>query len=150
MKKKTNIRTMIRQIVREEVAMAIHEVITELKQPSLSSQQVSQPKPKKKIVEKKTFSKNSILNDVINETAQAEEWKQMGGGTYDSGKMNEVLSSQYGDLMNDSTEVNSDAMVASMGVNPDKAPDVVKNMFTKDYSKLLKKVDEKSKQKRGM
>ena len=33
-KKKT-----IRQIVREEVAMAIHEVIDELKQPSLSSQE---------------------------------------------------------------------------------------------------------------
>ena len=33
MKKKTNIKTVIRNIVREEVALAIHEVITELKQP---------------------------------------------------------------------------------------------------------------------
>ena len=41
MKKKTNIKTIIRQIVREEVAMAIHEVISELKQPV---QKVSQPK----------------------------------------------------------------------------------------------------------
>ena len=38
MKKKTNIRTVIRTIVREEVAMAIQEVITELKKPSLSSE----------------------------------------------------------------------------------------------------------------
>ena len=45
MKKKTNVRQVIRQIVREEVAMAINEVITELKKPT---QQVSQPKPKKK------------------------------------------------------------------------------------------------------
>ena len=60
-KKKT-----IRQIVREEVAMAIQEVITELKKPK---QQVSQPIPKKKIVEKKQYSNNSILNDVLNETA---------------------------------------------------------------------------------
>ena len=37
-KKKTNIKTIIRQIVREEVAMAIKEVITELKKPT---QQVS-------------------------------------------------------------------------------------------------------------
>ena len=42
MKKKTNIRTVIRKIVREEVAMAIGEVITELKQPTQS-----QPQPKK-------------------------------------------------------------------------------------------------------
>ena len=52
MKKKTNIRTVIRRIVREEVAMAIQEVITELKQPS-------QPQQKsEKIVEKKSFTKD--------------------------------------------------------------------------------------------
>ena len=33
-KKKTNIKTIIRQIVREEVAMAIKEVITELRKPT--------------------------------------------------------------------------------------------------------------------
>ena len=49
MKKKTNIRTVIRRIVREEVAMAIQEVITELKQPS-------QPQQKsEKIVEKNVY-----------------------------------------------------------------------------------------------
>ena len=85
MKKKVSIKTMIRKIVREEVAMAIDEVITELKQPSLSSQQVSQPQPKKKVVEKKDYSNNSVLNDVLNETAASDEWKTMGGETYDSG-----------------------------------------------------------------
>ena len=146
MKKKTNIRTMIRQIVREEVAMAINEVITELKQPT---QQVSQPKPKKKIVEKKQFVKNSILNEVMNETANSEEWKSMGGGTYDSSRANELLSSQYGDLMNNSSQPNPDAMVASMGVDPNKVDDNIKNVFTKDYRSLLKKVEEKAKQSRG-
>ena len=56
--KKSKLSLLIRQIVREEVAMAIQEVITELKQPV---QQVSKPKTKKKIVEKKTFTSNSIL-----------------------------------------------------------------------------------------
>ena len=146
MKKKTNIRTMIRQIVREEVAMAIKEVITELRKPSLSSQ----PKPKKKIVEKKQFTKNSILNEVMNETAQSEEWKSMGGGTYDSSKMNEVLGKSYSDTMNGDNEINSDAMVASMGVNPKVVDDSVKNIFTKDYRSLMKKLDEKKKQKLGI
>ena len=128
MKKKTNIRTMIRQIVREEVAMAINEVITELKQPSLSS---TQPKPKKKNVEKKQFTKNSILNEVMNETAQDDSWKTMGGGTYDSGKMNEVLQSSYGNIMND----NSNTSVSVDGQTPD--------FLKKDYRKLMKAVDEK-------
>ena len=148
MKKKTNVRTLIRTIVREEVAMAIQEVITELKQPT---QQVSQPKSKKKIVEKKTFSKNSVLNDVLNETAMNDEWKTMGDGTYDSSKMNQVMSSQYSDLMDNPDGVNADAMVASMGVNPNAVSDTLKDkMFNKDYRSLMKKVDKKAQQKRGM
>ena len=133
MKKKTNVRTLIRQIVREEVAMAIKEVITELKQPT---QQVSQPKPKKKNVEKKTFVKNSVLNDVLNETAMDDEWKTMGGGTYNSSKMNEVLGKSYGDMMSDSSNGN---LAASMGVNPNDAPD----FLTKDYRKVMKALDKK-------
>ena len=46
--KSDKLKLFIRKIVREEVAMAIHEVITELKQPSLSS-----TKPKKQV--KKPF-----------------------------------------------------------------------------------------------
>ena len=138
-KKKT-----IRQIVREEVAIAIQEVITELKQPT---QQVSKPKSK---VKKKQYTNNTLLNEVMNETAQSEEWKSMGGGTYDSSKMNEVLGKSYGDMMNGNNEINSDAMVASMGVNPKAVDDSVKNIFTKDYRSLMKKVDEKKKQKLGM
>ena len=128
MKKKTNMRTVIRQIVREEVAMAIQEVITELKQPNKS-----QPKPKKKIVEKKSYTNNSVLNDVLNETAQEEEWKTMGGGKYDSGKMNEVMAGQYGDMMNGTQAVVVDGQTA--------------DFLKKDYSAVVKKGLEIDKQK---
>ena len=139
MKKKKNVRTIIRQIVREEVAMAIHEVITELKQPTQS-----QPQPKK-IVEKKTFTKNSVLNDMLNETANDGSWETLGGETFDSSKMNQVMSSQYGGLMNNSSQVNADAMIASMGENPNSVPEKVKdNIFNKDYRALMKAIDKKS------
>ena len=147
MKKKTNIRTMVRQIVREEVAMAIQEVITELKQPSLSSTQVSKLKIKKKFVEQK-ISNNPVLNDVLNETAMSDEWKTMSGGAYTSNDMGSVLKNQYGDLMNNNQGVNPDAMIASIGANPNSVPDNVKNIFTKDYSKVLKAMDKKAKEKR--
>ena len=138
MSKKTKIKTAIRKIVREEVAMAIQEVITELKKPK---QQVSQPIPKKKIVEKKQYSNNSILNDVLNETAADDEWK--------TNDMGNVLKNQYGDLMSNKEGVNPDAMIASMGTNPNSVPDSLKDkMFNKDYSKVLKAMDEKSKQNR--
>ena len=126
MKKKTNIKTIIRKIVREEVAMAIGEVITELKQPTQS-----QPKPKKKVAEKKEFTKNSILNDVLNETAASDEWKTLGGDTFDSSKMNQVMSGQYSDVMNN----NSQAPISVDGQTPD--------FLKKDYRKLMKAIDKK-------
>ena len=129
-KKKTNIKTIIRQIVREEVAMAIKEVITELKQPTQS-----QPQPKK-IVEKKSFTNNSVLNDVLNETASDGEWKTLGGSEFTSDRMNELVGRQYGDMMNTS---------------PQQVPssDPVSQFLNKDYSEVLKKSKEKSKNKIG-
>ena len=129
-KKKPNIKTIIRQIVREEVAMAIKEVITELKQPTQS-----QPQPKK-IVEKKSFTSNSVLNDVLNETAQDDGWKTMGGGQYTSDRMNEVIGKNYGDIMNTNTPI----------VNSN---DPMSQFLNKDYSQVLEKSIEKSKNKLG-
>ena len=133
--KKSDLKLIIRKIVREEVAMAIQEVITELKQP-VTTKQVSRPKTKKKIVEKKSFTSNSVLNDVLNETAMDDEWKTLGGGTYDSSKMNEVMASEYSDVMNTPTKTNPN--------------DPMSQFLNKDYRQVLKKVDEKSKQTRGV
>jgi len=143
--KKSDFKFMIRKIVREEVAMAIQEVITELKQPT---QQVSQPKPKKKMVEKKSYTSNSILNDVLNETAN-DEWQTMGGGTYTSNKMNDVLRGQYSDMMSGGnvnvapqTDIN-DRPVTNV-------PDHLMNAFTKDYSKTLKAMEKSANKSRGV
>ena len=129
MKKKTTTRKTIRQIVREEVAKAIHEVIDELKQPSLSS--TGQP-----IVEKKNFSSNSVLNDVLNETANG-DWKTLGGGEFTSDRMNELVGGQYGDMMKNTPQQN---------VSPN---DPMAQFVNKDYRDVLQKTDEKQKQKYG-
>tara|TARA_B100000287_G_C20619280_1_gene775294 strand:+ start:112 stop:525 length:414 start_codon:yes stop_codon:yes gene_type:complete len=133
--KKSELKTIIRTIVREEVAMSIHEVLTELRQPT---QQVSQPKPKRKVVEKKQFVKNSVLNDVLNETAQDDEWKTMGGGTYDSSRVNEIIGSAYGNQ-----KPTGDQMIASMGADPERVPDAIKDAVSRDYSGLMKAIDKK-------
>ena len=128
MKKKKNIKTIIRQIVREEVAMAIKEVITELKQPTQS-----QPKPKK-IVEKKSYTNNSVLNDVLNETAQDGEWKTLGGSEFTSDRMNELVGGQYGDMMKST---------------PQQVPsnEPMAQFLNKDYREVLEKTEEKQQQK---
>ena len=133
-KKKPNIRQLIRTIVREEVAMAIKEVITELKQPIESK---TQPK---KIVEKKSFTKNSVLNDVLNETAQDGDWKTMGGGEFTSDRMNELVGRQYGDMMNTSTTQQPQVVPPS---------DPMAQFVNKDYREVLEKTEEKQRQKYG-
>tara|TARA_R100001594_G_scaffold40987_1_gene72976 strand:- start:266 stop:715 length:450 start_codon:yes stop_codon:yes gene_type:complete len=148
--KKSDFKLMIRKMVREEVAMAIQEVITELKQPSVPSLSSNQPKKqvKKQVVEKKNFTSNSILNDVLNETAN-DEWQTMGGGTYTSNKMNDVLRGQYGDMMSGGnvnvapqTDIN-DRPVTNV-------PDHLMDAFTKDYSKTLKAMEKSATKSRGV
>ena len=144
--KKTDFKLMIRKIVREEVAMAIQEVITELKQPT---QQVSKQKPKKKIIEKKSYTSNSILNDVLNETAESNEWKTMGGGTYTSNKINDVLKGQYSDMMSGgSVNVAPQTDINDRPVT--NVPDHLMDAFTKDYSKTLKAMEKHSNKSRGV
>ena len=61
----------------------------------------------------------------------SDEWKTMNGGTYDSGKMNDVMSGQYGDMMNN----NTDAPVVVDGQQPD--------FLKKDYKAVMKAIDKK-------
>ena len=125
--KKSELRTMVRAIVREEVAMAINEVITELKQPTQTQPVQSQP------IQEKHFSKNKILNDVLNETANGEDWKTLGGGEFTSERMNELVGSSYGDMMSNNTP-NTNAISVD-GQTPD--------FLNKDYRAVMKAVDKK-------
>ena len=147
MKKKTNIKTLIRQMVREEVAMVINEVITEMKEPLQQINTVhtgeirKNTTPKKKIVEKKQYSSNSVLNDVLNETANDDSgWKTMGGGKFDSSKMNELVGGQYGEMMNNSSTNTDGSLARQMGMNPE---DPSANFLKKDYRAVMKAMNHK-------
>ena len=98
-------------------------------------------KPKKKY-----YSKNKVLNDVLNETASnstSEEWKTMGWSKYTSDRINEVVGASYADMMDSNQKPNADMMVKSMGGNPDVVSDTLKNALTRDYSELVKAMDKK-------
>ena len=141
--KKSELKMMIREIVREEVALTMKEVIKEIV--GGKPQPQSQPKPKLK-PKKQHFSKNKVLNDVLNETAmgdRSEEWETMGGTKYTSDRMNEIMGNSYSDMMNGNQQPNADTMVRSMGGNPDAVGDTLKNALTRDYSELVKAMDKK-------
>ena len=140
--KMSQLKMVIREVVREEIRLGLKEVIGDIKQPT--NEVVSKPKPKK-------FSNNSVLNEVLNET-QSDEWETMGGSKFTSERMNELMGGSYADMMNGNPNqpVNADAEVAAMGKNPESVSDKVKdNIFNKDYSGLMKAIDKKKQQKTG-
>tara|TARA_R110002073_G_scaffold334394_1_gene523783 strand:+ start:1096 stop:1557 length:462 start_codon:yes stop_codon:yes gene_type:complete len=152
--KKSDFKMVIRKIVREEVAMAIQEVITEMKEPlqqinTVHAGEIRKTTPKKKkVVEKKNFSSNSVLNDVLNETANS-EWETLGGGTQTSKNMNNVLQNQYSDLMAGGNNV----PLPQTDINDRPVTNVsndLMNNLTKDYSKTLKAMEKSANKSRGI
>jgi hypothetical protein len=130
-------KSVLRTMIREEVAKAIQEVITELKQPTLEKK----PKKKKVIREKQNFTSNKILNNVLNETADnVNDWETMGGTQYTSDRMGEIVGNSYKDLVNDDSGNANGSLAVEMGVNPN---DPAAAFLKKDYRKLMKKVEEK-------
>ena len=66
---------------------------------------------------------NSVLNKLLKETAQSDDWKTVEG--------------------------KGEAEVQSVQDNTEQLPEHLANAFTKDYSKIMKKVDEKAEFKNG-
>ena len=66
-------------------------------------------------------TKSSVLNDLLQETAESGEWKN----------------------------INREAEVKSVTDNTQGLPDHLANALTKDYSQVLKKADEKARVKNG-
>ena len=137
--KKSELRIMIREIVREEVALTTKEVIKEV----VGGKTKQKPKPKP---EPKYYSKNKVLNDVLNETAisdKSNEWETMGDSTYTSDRINEVVGSSYGDMIGGNQKPDADMVVKSMGGDPNVVGDTLKNALTRDYGDLMKAMDKK-------
>ena len=127
--KMSQLKMAIREVVREEIRIGLKEIIGEMKQPRNES--VVKPKPEKPR-EPQEFSKNPILNEVLNET-DASGWDTMGGEKFTSERMNELVGGNYKDLMNGNQST-------ATGVTVDgQQPDFLK----KDYRKLMQAVDKK-------
>ena len=134
--KKSELKMMIREVVREEIRAGLKDIIGELKQPAQIKttegvgvrRNTKPPKPKKQ-----KLSNNPVLNEVLNETA-ANEWETMGGSEYTSDRMGELVGNSYKNLMNDDS-ANPNSGVVVDGQTPD--------FLKKDYRELMKAVDKK-------
>lgn len=82
--------------------------------------------------EKKTFMKNPLLNEMLNETHQSGEWRTM-DGTFDSNQAQSFIQAAAPTQDIDGRPVDTS--------NPEVAN--VMGAITKDYSQLMKAIDKK-------
>ena len=152
--KKQELIKIIELVVRKEVKKQLNEIFikenNKTQEPSLT-ELVSEPinevetKPKKEV----HYTDNQELNKVLNETAGGipqgdSDYPTMSGGIYDTSRMSEMLG--YGNLGGDKETKRKVAAVDTIkkaGVDVDQVPDHVQNALTKDYSKVMKAIDQK-------
>jgi len=152
--KKNDLIKIIELVVRKEVKKQMTEIfINEDKEIKLA-EVVSKPEPKKVLNKpKKQYSKNTALNEVLNNTnplgkSQQDEYPSLGGGVLGSNNMAEVLG--YGDLGKGQNkemarEVAAVDTIKKAGVSVDQVPVGVQDALTRDYSGLMKAINKKKK-----
>ena len=153
--KKQELIKIIELVVRKEVKKQMNEIFIKDNDSSSLTELVSTPTPKpvQKPKEEVKYTSNEALNKVLNATGggvpQGEGgYETMGGGIYDSSKINDILvkESGYGnpETVNEKKrEIAAVDTIKKAGVNVDQVPEHVTNALTKDYSAVMKAIDQK-------
>ena len=137
--------SLIKEVVKQEVKKQITDIL-------INETNIPKTKPivKRKKVKEQKFSADPTLNKILNETANSprelEEYPTMGGGTFDSSRMTELLGYGSG-AGNDEVkrEVAAASTLRSAGLTPETAPEHLTNALTRDYSGLMKAINKKKK-----
>ena len=137
---------LLRKIIREEVRNAVKEILTEsnINQVTNSSINLSEtfddPMPNKPIAKKK-FTKNKMLNDLLNETASTPATQEL--SDWSTMNYRSEMAEAFG------MERSTPGPLATKGINGEAinmnnegVATTVKAM-TKDYSALMKAIDKK-------
>jgi len=139
---------LLRKVIREEVQAVVREelgllleapsskpVVAETKKTTVKNSMVESIRPAKPTQPSKpmTFTNNNILNDILNETRQTNEWQSLGN-------MDSSMAAGFsGPMMNEVQVVNSvDQMLAS--TRPAGDINAVKIDVVPDFSALMSKM----------
>jgi len=164
--KKQELIKIIETVVRKEVQKQMNEIFIKEENSSSLTELVSKPTTEKEFKEpirkqyktepKKevNYTSNEALNKVLNETVggvpqgESGEYPTMGGGVYDSSKINDILVRETGlgnpeSVKEKKREIAAVDSIKKAGVNVDQVPEHVTNALTKDYSAVMKAIDQK-------
>jgi len=159
MAKTSKLVSLIKEIVRQEVQKEVKQIFIKEGMKSMAQQATlvednvvevlpeRKPKPKQKV----TYTKNPVLNDILNETANAgetDEYPTMGNKTFNSSEMASVMG--YGNVMGSAeSQRKAGAIQTAQAAGADTSNKAVQDVMgdlTKDYRGVmdaLKKRDNK-------
>ena len=140
----------LRKIIKEEVKTAVKEAIRDISTDNLIESVIPKSKPEyeykpKKQVTTKQFTKDPLLNSLLNETAASgvsipaeqnyndfNEWPTM------------EMNSRYSSIMGVPKFVDNKKIDATPdGISPTAVPQEIKSALTRDYRSLMKAIDKK-------
>jgi len=94
----------------------------------------------------KSFTNNSMLNEMLNETAQGGEWRSINSTGVGSGMFNSSQAQSFGGRVGQGPQVLQTAegrAVSTEQLQQTEAGQAVVNALTRDYSKLMKHMNDK-------
>ena len=127
----------LRQMIRQEMRDVLTEELLPILKDVLTEQrQTASAKPKRRnVASKKTFSKNSILNDLLNDTATTTNFAEMNTGPLVESGLSMMSSEPDVTPM---TDIDGRPVDTS-----NEAVANVLNIMNKDYSALMTAIDKK-------
>jgi len=134
---------LLRKIIREEVQGAVREVLTEQKtnhkqviNHGIQMHEAAEMRPKKQ------FTKNALLNDLLNETAGTPATAEM--ADWSTSNFKSEMAEAFGVAPTAGTNVAPPTGINGEAVNMQKeGVAATVNAMTKDYSALMKAIDKK-------
>ena len=140
----------LRKVIREEVRAAVKEILTEQTNSSKQvinnlglSEAMHKPKSKKK------FTKNSMLNDILNETAGSADFSTMREGPAvmqedipSLGNFKSSMAESFGMNRQPQALATTDVNGKAVNMNDENVAKTL-NVMTKDYRALMKAIDKK-------
>ena len=148
-----------RIFINESSSMKLSAAIPKVKSNKVVSTKKILQKPKKKYVE---YTKNQSLNKVLNETVGGipqgdseapqvegyEEYPTLTGEVFDSNRVDELVGG--GDDVQRQRDIAAVQTVKEKGLNVGDVPEDLMNALTKDYTEVLKKSEQISKNRQGV
>lgn len=149
----------IQLIIKEEVKKEVAKKEKALRKSIMNEMKQSQPKIVEKdpldvehIFEtshktKQSFTGNSMLNDMLNETAQGGEWRSINSNGVGGGMFNSSQAQSFGSMMGGQQpqvlQTAEGGQVSTQQLQQTEAGQAVVNALTRDYSGLMKHMNDK-------